>query len=262
MEKNFTTIYENEDYLIIKKTAGLIVHGSDHIKEKTLVDFLLEKYPYLKNVGEDPARPAIVHRLDKEASGLMIIPKNNKSFEYFKDLFKKRKIEKEYIALVHGKVSKDEDVIDFPIKRSKNGYKMAAIPRPKNYSNIKDYKDLEAEEKLSRRGRGNLKALEKANSAISEFIVIKRLINFTLLKVKIKTGRTHQIRVHFSAYGHPLLGDNLYANKKSKIKNAKINLDRIFLEACRLAFIDPTGQKQEFKIDLSPDLEEILQKVK
>lgn len=109
-------IYENEDYLIINKPSGLIVHGGAHIEEKTLVDFLLEKYPNLKNVGEDPERPAIVHRLDKEASGLMVIPKNNKSFDHFKDLFKNRKIEKEYIALVHGALNKDEAVIDFPIK--------------------------------------------------------------------------------------------------------------------------------------------------
>lgn len=254
-------IYENEDYLIINKPAGLTVHGGAHIKEKTLVDFLLEKYPELKNVGEDPDRPAIVHRLDKEASGLMIIPKNNKSFEYFKDLFKTRKIEKEYIALVYGKIEKEEGLIDFPIKRSSQGHKMAAIPRPKDYSSL-DTLSEEKAEKLSNRGLGNLKALEKSRQAITEFTVIKKLINFTLVNVKIKTGRTHQIRVHFSAYGHPLLGDNLYGNKKSKIKNAKLKPGRIFLEAKKLAFIDPKGQAQEFTLELDSDLEEILKKVK
>jgi 23S rRNA pseudouridine1911/1915/1917 synthase len=260
MEQIFTTIYENEDYLVINKPAGLTVHGGAHIKEKTLVDFLLEKYPDLKNVGEDPDRPAIVHRLDKEASGLMIIPKNNKSFEYFKELFKSRKIEKEYIALVHGKLSKDEDLIDFPIKRSSQGHKMAAVPRSKDYSAMGESDEID--KSLSNRGRGNIKALEKSRQAITEFNVIKKLINFTLVKVRIKTGRTHQIRVHFSAYGHPLLGDALYGNKKSKVKNAKVNLGRIFLEACRLSFVDPQGEKQEFKINLSSDLENVLQKVK
>jgi len=260
MNQDIKIVYENEDYFIINKPAGLTVHGGTHIKEKTLVDFLLEKYPDLKNVGEDPDRPAIVHRLDKEASGLMVIPRNNKSFEYFKDLFKTRKIEKEYIALVHGKLSKDEDVIDFPIKRSSQGHKMAAVPQSKDYSAMEENDEID--KTLSNRGRGNIKALEKSRQAITEFFTIKNLINYTLVRVKIKTGRTHQIRVHFSAYGHPLLGDSLYSNKKSKVKNAKVNLGRIFLEACRLSFIDPQGEKQEFKINLSSELEEVLKKVK
>ena len=243
-------IYENEDYLIINKPAGLIVHGGNGVEEKTLVDFLLEKYPQLENIGEDPERPAIVHRLDKEASGLMIIPKNNPSFKYFKSLFQERKIEKEYTALVYGQLSKDEDVINFPIKRASSGHKMAAIPKPK-----KATEENEGKENVSNRELGNIKAFESSREAITSFSTIKKMINFTLLKVKIKTGRTHQIRVHFSAYGHPLLGDNLYGNKK-------IKTERIFLEATRLAFVDPKKEKQEFRINLGEDLEEILKRVK
>ncbi len=260
MTKNEIQIIEdNKDYLIINKPAGLIVHGGASIKEPTLVDWLLEEYPELKNVGEDPIRPAIVHRLDKEASGLMIITKNNSAFEYYKEQFKSRKIEKEYLALVFGNLDKNEDIIDFPIKRSSQGHKMACIP--KTNKNIDGQEDLD-EEKICNRALGNIRALEKSRQAITEYSVIKRLINYTLIKVRIKTGRTHQIRVHFSAYGHPLVGDNLYGTKKTKIKNNKINLNRIFLMSSHLGFIDQLGEKKEFSIDLGPDLQEALLKLK
>ncbi|MFA5644103.1 MAG: RNA pseudouridine synthase [Patescibacteria group bacterium] len=257
-------IKETNDYLIINKPAGLIVHGGDKITEPTLVDWLLKKYPHLKNVGEDPARPAIVHRLDKEASGLMIIPKNNLAFEYFKDQFKKRKIKKEYQTLVFGKISKDEDVIDFPIKRSSQGHKMASIPKSiKNFNDTQENTaDSNSYNNISNRSQGNVRALESSRQAITEFEIIKRFINFTLLKIKMKTGRTHQIRVHFSAYGHPLLGDNLYGNKKTKVKNNKLNIGRIFLMATKLSFTDLKEEKQELEIDLSSDLKEILKKIK
>lgn len=267
---NIEILYENNDYLIINKPAGLTVHGGPHIDEPVLTDWILEKYPKLKNVGEDPYRPAIIHRLDKEASGLMIIVKNNQTFEYFKKQFQKRNIEKEYIALVFGQINKEEGIINFPIVRSSQGYKMAAIPKSvkklteeikkEENKNLKEEKNKESS--ISNRDKGNLKALEKSREAITEFFIIKKYINFTLLKVKIKTGRTHQIRVHFSAYGYPLLGDNLYGNKKSKIKNYKLNTKRIFLMANKLGFIDNQGEKKEFEIDLSPDLKEILTQIK
>ncbi len=263
---NIPILYENNDYLIINKPAGLTVHGGPHIDEPVLTDWILEKYPNLKDVGEDPYRPAIVHRLDKEASGLMIIVKNNPTFEYFKKQFQDRNIEKEYIALVLGQIRRDEGTIDFPIVRSSQGHKMAAIPKSVQKSAEGIIEEAEEEEyagkSISNRAKGNLKALEKSREAITEFFIIKKYINFTLLKVKIKTGRTHQIRVHFSAYGHPLLGDNLYGNKKSKVKNSKLNTKRIFLMANKLGFIDNQGERKEFEIELSPDLKEILTKIK
>lgn len=264
---NIPILYENNNYLIINKPAGLTVHGGPHINEPVLTDWLLEKYPDLKKVGEDPYRPGIVHRLDKEASGLMIIVKNNPTFEYFKKQFQDRTIKKEYIALAFGKIKKDEGTIDFPIVRSSQGHKMAAIPKPARKSAEEIMKEPEKKEEyteksISNRTTGNLKALEKSREAITEFFIIKKYINFTLLKVKIKTGRTHQIRVHFSAYGYPLLGDNLYGNKKSKIKNSKLGANRIFLIANKLGFIDNQGEAKEFEIDLSPDLKEILTKIK
>jgi 23S rRNA pseudouridine1911/1915/1917 synthase len=236
-------IDEQKDYLVVNKPAGLIVHGAGHIKEKTLADILLEKYPEIKNVGDDPIRPGITHRLDKEVSGLMVIARNQKSFLSLKDQFKKRTVEKKYIALVHGKIAKGEGVITFPIVRGAKG-KMAALPLPAI---------VEKEDESSAR---------KIRSAITEFKVIKRFINYTLLGLKILTGRTHQIRVHMSAYGTPIVGDNLYYTQKTKARNKKINLGRIFLAAVELGFDDLSGERKKFKIGLPNELKEFLKRAK
>lgn len=248
------TIFENDDYLIINKPAGLIVHGGPGISEEVLTDWLRDSYPEIETVGEDPLRPGIVHRLDKEASGLMIIAKTQKSFLHFKKLFQNRRVSKKYFALTHGQISKDDDVINFPIRRARDGYKMAALPVSSETISDKN--------KASNRDRGTLKAQEESKEAITEFSVIKRYINYTLLDVKIKTGRTHQIRVHFYAYGHPLLGDPLYFTKKTKVKNQKANLNRIFLVAYELDFKDLDGEKQKFSIELPNDLKSFLEKTK
>lgn len=247
-------IFENSDYLIINKPAGLIVHGGPGITEPVLTDWLRAKYPEIENVGDDPIRPGIVHRLDKEASGLMLITKNQKAFEYFKKQFQKRKIVKKYLALAHGKISKDEDVINFPIKRSKDGYKMAALPVSSETISDKN--------KPNNRDRGTLRAQEDSKEAITEFCVLHRYINYTLLDVKIKTGRTHQIRVHLYAYGHPLVGDPLYWTKKTKAKNEKIKLGRIFLVACELSFKDLEGEKQTFTAEITDSLNAFLKNTK
>ncbi|MFA4942189.1 MAG: RNA pseudouridine synthase [Patescibacteria group bacterium] len=233
-------IADTKDYVVIDKPAGLLVHGAPHIKEPTLVDWLLQKYPEVGQVGEDLERPGIMHRLDKDVSGLMVIAKNHSSYESLKDQFKNRIITKEYTALVYGQVLKEEDEIDFPIKRSTKGYKMAAVP--KNFSE-------ENED-------------EKVRLAATTFSVIKKFINFTLLKVIIKTGRTHQIRVHLHAYGHPIVGDSLYNNKQSKIKNKKYNLGRVFLASTHLEFNDLNGERQSFSAGLPEDLTTFLTQIK
>ncbi len=256
MEKTLepTIIFENDDYLVINKPAGLIVHGGTGITEPVLTDWLRTRYPEIENVGDDPIRPGIVHRLDKEASGLMVIAKTQKAFNHFKKQFQNRKIVKKYIALAHGAISKEEDVIAFPIRRSKDGYKMAALPVSSETISDKN--------KPNNRDRGTLRAQEESKEAITEFCVLHRYINYTLLDVTIKTGRTHQIRVHFYAYGHPLVGDPLYWTKKSKVKNEKIKLGRIFLVARELSFKDVDGEKQKFSIELPADLQSFLDKTK
>lgn len=228
-------IYENEEFLVINKPAGLLVHGAEHIDEPTLVDDLLRNYPALAKVGEDPDRPGIMHRLDKPVSGLLVIAKTPASFENLKRQFQERTIEKHYTALVYGRIDKDEDEITFQIKRSAQGNKMAALP-------------------LSDKGE----AITDGRRAITEFSIMKRFINYSLIDVRIKTGRTHQIRVHMSAYGHPVVGDDLYGTKKTRIKNAKLNLGRIFLVATRLEFNDIAGERHNFTLPLPPDLQNFL----
>lgn len=243
-------IFENKDYLVIDKPAGLAVHGGGNIKEATLVDWLIGHCPAIARVGEDATRPGIVHRLDKDVSGLMVVAKTQKCFLSLKNQFKWREVNKEYVALAHGRLDNDFGEIDFPIKRSKDGHKMAALPR-------------HAEQLLHRRhpqdrDQGNIKGVFKAKPASTHFQVLKNFVNYTLVRVKIKTGRTHQIRVHFFAYGHPLAGDDLYATKKTKEKNKKLALGRVFLVADRLSFRDPKGEKQSFSLELPADLERAL----
>jgi 23S rRNA pseudouridine1911/1915/1917 synthase len=229
-------IHENDEFLVINKPAGLAVHG---LSNYTLADWLVEKYPSILKVGDDPERPGIVHRLDKDVSGLMVIAKTQTAFNNLKEQFQDRTIKKEYTALVHGKIKKDNAVINFPIKRSREGYKMAAMP-------------------ATTKGEPN----EAGRLAETEFRILKRLINYTLLKIKIKTGRTHQIRVHLAAYDHPIVGDNTYGTAKSRAQNKKLGLNRIFLIADHLSFTDLANERQSYKINLTDELKNILKQVK
>ncbi len=230
-------VAETEGYLVVNKPSGLVVHGADYIKEISLVDWLLREYPEIEEIGEDKDRPGIVHRLDKDASGLMVIAKDQRSYDSLKKQFQKRSVEKEYKALVYGQIAKHEDDIMFPIRRSSAGNKQAAIP----------------EESPDQDG---------AREAISHFEIEKEYINYSLLKVRIKTGRKHQIRVHMHAYGHPIVGDVLYNTKKTREANEKVGLNRLFLVACRLSFFDLGGEKKQFSIGLPEELRSFLKKIK
>jgi 23S rRNA pseudouridine1911/1915/1917 synthase len=230
-------VFANKEFIVVNKPAGLIVHGAPHIKGLTLADWLVKKYPELKKVGEDKTRPGIMHRLDKDVSGLLVVARTNDSFFNLKKQFQKREIEKGYTALVYGAIAKDNDKIDFSLKRSSGGHRQAAVPD--GYDFKENFLEL--------------------REAFTEFQVLRRFINYTLLAVKIKSGRKHQIRVHFFAYGHPLVGDNLYSTKKTREANRKIALGRIFLVSSRLAFTDLAGKKHSFGIDLPKELESFLQ---
>ena len=235
------------EYLVINKPAGLAVHAGGNLTEPTLADWLLANYKNIKNVGDDPIRPGLVHRLDKEVSGLMVIAKTQASFINLKNQFQTRAINKEYVALVHGRIAKDCGVISFPINRARDGYKMAALPSGSE--------DLLSRRHPKDRDQGNITSWLKSRAALTEFEVLKRFVNYTLLRVSLKTGRTHQIRVHFLAYGHPLAGDNLYCTKKTALKNKKLNLGRIFLAADHLSFRDLKGAVRDFRIDLPQELQ-------
>lgn len=245
-------IYEDDDYLIVNKPAGLITHKSYDENEESLADIIVSHYPEIKNVGDDDTRPGIVHRLDKEVSGLLIIARNQTSFKHLKKQFQKRIIKKEYQAIVYGTPAKDEARISFSIIRAKSGHKMAALPLTSEGNKAK----------ISNREQGNEKARLNARDAITDFKVEKKWPHISLLSVKILTGRTHQIRVHLAAYGHPILGDNLYGTSKTIRKNEKLSLNRIFLFAKRLSFTDMSGEKKEFIINLPLEMEAFLNKQK
>jgi len=224
-----TILYEDDDVLVIEKPAGLLVHQANEAdRVVTLVDVLRNKYPNIHLVGDDEARPGIVHRLDKNVSGVMIVAKTQKAFDHLKDQFKTRMVEKEYVALVYGQLSKDLGTIRLKIARSKKKGHMVSRPE-----------DGEGKE------------------AVTHYEVLERYKTTTLVKVNIETGRTHQIRVHFHANDHSVVGDPLY--KKHQMKNIRpIKLDRIFLHARRLTITLPNGERKTFESDLPKQLADIL----
>lgn len=223
------------DYLVVEKPAGLLTHETQAHEKNTLAGYLAKKYPALKKVGDDPAvRPGIVHRLDKEASGLLVVARTAAMFDHLKKQFKNRAIEKEYLALCHGRVAKDEGEINFPIARSDRSDRMAAIPSTKYGADTEDGKE-----------------------ARTEFLVERRFVNFTLLRVIIHTGRMHQIRVHLLAYNHPLVGDPLYFQKK-RPQRWDEKLGRLFLHSAKLSFTDLSGERKTFASALPEPLQKFL----
>ena len=221
---------DEKDYLVINKPSGLIVHPAKGIKEKTLADWLKENYPGMEQIGEDLERPGIVHRLDKEVSGLMVVAKTQPMFESLKDQFKNHTVRKEYLGLVQGRMEQDVGVIDFPLKRSTVSGKIVSGAKG-----------------------------EEGRESKTEFEVLKRFVNYTFLKLNLKTGRSHQIRAHLQAYGYPLVGDQLYKNRKVK---EKIELNRVFLHSHKLEFDDLEGERRKFELKLPDKLNKILEELK
>lgn len=228
-------IYKNDDFIIVNKPAGLTVHKGVGVKGKTLTDFLLEKFPEIKTVG-DPStssgqvnlRPGIAHRLDRDTSGVMIVARNQKTFEDLKQLFQQRKMEKKYLALVCGEVKNKKGIIESPIGRTKkNPMKRGVGPH-----------------------------IRGERQAITEYRTLKHFgKNFTLLEVIPKTGRMHQIRVHLKSIGHPVVGDKIYGGKNICSPEG---LDRMFLHASSIEFSYPGGKRWHFEADLPEDLKEAL----
>ncbi len=230
---NVQVVFACDDYVVVNKPAGLVVHGTATSNSVTLVDWLVKNYPQVKKVGDDKLRPGIVHRLDKAVNGLMVIALKNKPFKDLKKQFQARTIDKKYIGLVYGQIAKDEGVINFTLERSTSGQKMAAKP-----------------------------ASQGGKEAITEFKVLERFINFTLLELTIKTGRTHQIRAHLSAYNHQLVGDDWYGTPTTKAKNKKFKLGRVFLTSVFLGFTNMEGERVEYKLDLPEELKRVLKSIK
>jgi 23S rRNA pseudouridine1911/1915/1917 synthase len=222
----FKIVYEDDNILVIDKPAGLLIHPTEEMEPNTLAAGLLAKYPQIAKVGDNELRPGIVHRLDKSVSGLVLACKTQKAFDFFKKKFQERKVKKIYTALVHGKMERSEGTINMPIARSATKGKMA------------------------------VKSQEQGGKeAITNYVVTKQFNNFSLLEVEILTGRTHQIRAHFNALQHPIVGDKLYTQKWVK---EKLDIDRPFLHSSFLSFKNLDGKKLEFKSKLPTKLQNIL----
>jgi len=223
-------IFEDDDIIVLDKPSGLLVHVANDSWEPTLVDALLAHDKRIAKVGTEEYRAGIIHRLDKLVSGVMVAVKNQNAFNHLKDQFKERTIEKEYTALVYGQMEKDNDEIRFKIARSRDKGRMVARPTS-----------------------------QEGKEAITKYQVIKRFTNATLLKVKILTGRTHQIRAHLHALGYPIIGDPLYQRKDIKWPP----IERIFLHSTILGFKLPsTGENKTFSSPLPNNLNEYLDGLK
>ncbi len=222
-------IYETDDFLAMNKPAPLLVHPVPGKKEDNLVEWLLEKHPEVKGVGDRPdVRPGIVHRLDRNTSGILIVARNQEFFDYFKKLLKERKVEKTYLALVWGKIEK-KGIVDTPIGLKPDTTRWAV--------------------------KGKLKMVK---SALTEYEPIKHCRkdsnDFTLMKLHPKTGRTHQLRVHLASINHSVVGDDMYGRKEDPF-----GLGRQFLHASLLEFKTREGERVRLEAPLPSDLRQILE---
>ena len=212
--------YEDDDIIVFDKPAGLVVHPAPGHKDSTLVNAFRWLRP--ENVQPGTERPGIIHRLDKDTSGLIVVAKNERSRLHLLRVWQQRKVRKEYTALVVGAFPEDQAKVDAPIDRDPNNRKrMAVVPGGK--------------------------------PAVSYLRVVERLPGFTLLDVEIETGRTHQIRVHCAFTGHPVAGDRTYGGYRQNIP-----LERQFLHARRLRFDLPDGRPIDLSSPLPPDLQHVL----
>lgn len=231
MEYDLKVVYENDDIVVIDKPASLVVHPGAGHKQDTLSNALLHRYPGIEKVG-DPGRPGIVHRLDEDTSGLIVAAKTQAGYDHMKQLFLDRDIEKEYITLVHGIPTALHGEIKEPIERSASRAKMRI---------------------------GGEKMAHTEWRVLAVTPEKEGLDQMALIRVKLHTGRTHQIRVHMAHIGHPVFGDQLYGGTH-KSKDAEL-LNRQFLHAAQLKFRQPDGSRLELESPLPPELLDTLAKV-
>lgn len=249
-------VFEDKYLAVINKPAGMMVHAGageteDARNSNTLVNALLFRFNSLSSTGGE-LRPGIVHRLDKETSGLIVVAKSDAAHAKLADLFSSRQIHKTYIALVHGRIERDKGSITASVSRDP-----------------------------LRRTRMTTKPAENSRTAVSHYEVAQRLETrfgkFTLVRVRIETGRTHQIRVHMASIGHPVVGDTLYGASgqlteqqtaagsravRRKNEPERLKLNRNFLHAARLEFIHPfTGKPLELEAPLAAELTQFLARI-
>lgn len=225
-------VFEDEYLAVINKPAGMVVHPGAGVQSGTLANAIAFKFQISDSGGSD--RIGIVHRLDKDTSGLIVIAKDERTAEELSRQFHDREVDKSYIALVHGSIEQNSGTIDAAIARNKHN-------------------------------RLRMKVAPSGRSALSLWKVKQRFEKFTLLDVEIKTGRTHQIRVHMAYINHPIVGDEVYNEGRDNtisditVRNAVNTMRRFFLHAERLAFTHPkTGERLEFTQPLPAELTDFL----
>lgn len=226
-------VHEDETFLVVNKLAGIVVHPAAGIQSGTLANALAYHFQNLPSQS-GVIRPGIVHRLDRDTSGLLVVAKNESALENLSDQFRDRTVFKSYVALVHGRIDAESGTIDQPLARDpSNRIRMAVV--------------------------------KGGRSAVSLYKIRKRFQRFTLVDVELKTGRTHQIRVHLAWLRHPVVGDETYGGgRDNTIQDARLrshirSLGRHFLHAERLAFNHPTsGQRVEYFAPLPLQLVDLL----
>lgn len=215
-------VYEDDDLLVLNKSIGMVVHPTPGNRQGTLVNALLA---YTKLGGPQEERPGIVHRLDKDTSGLMVVAKTDFAYDKLVESFAKREVERKYLALVDGVINHETGTVDAPVGRSANNYQKMQVT-------AKDSKE-----------------------AVTHFRVLKRFKNNTLLECKLETGRTHQIRIHMAYIGHPITNDPLYGRKKISKDLGQI------LHSYKISFIHPRSrQKIECEVGMPEEFEKICNK--
>jgi 23S rRNA pseudouridine1911/1915/1917 synthase len=223
-------VFEDEHLLVVDKPAGMVMYPGPGHPSGTLVNALLARYPDIEGVG-GRGRPGVFHRLDGGTSGLVAVARTEEAFRAMVDKMKDRDVERTYLALLVGSPFAQEGTIDLPMGRSRGNRKRMAVDRA------------------------------AGRRAVSRFTVKERFgLDYALVEVRLETGRTHQIRVHFSHIGHPVAGDPEYSRGRSA---RALGLDRQFLHACRLAFDHPvTGESLCLGSPLPEDLESVLESLR
>ncbi len=232
-------IHEDSDFVVVNKPAGVLTHRTSHSFEPALADEAVEGYPEMAGVGDLPElRPGVVHRLDKDTSGVVVFARNQKFFEYLKGCFKEGKVKKTYLALVWGRTP-DRGTIDAPIGLKSGSTRRSVLPPSQGY------------------GRAGARNMKMVKPARTEYQTERHFSyegeEFSLVKLFPKTGRTHQLRVHLLHIHHPVVGDPLYGKRKNPF-----GLARQFLHADTIEFPIPGGKRASFGADLPTDLEAVL----
>ena len=236
-KKEIQIIYEDENIVALNKPSGLVVHSDGKTKEETLVDWILEKYPEIKGVGEPVElpggtvvdRPGIVHRLDRGTSGVIVIAKNQETFLFLKRQFKDRKIKKVYRAIVRGKFKEGRGTVDRPIGKNRKDFRVWSV--------------------VNTRGT--------TRDAVTEYKVLCSFGDFSYIEVYPKTGRTHQIRVHMKSIQRPIVGDSLYSGSSEN----ELGINRVALHAFSLTFSIRGGKEVKIEAELPDDFKKALSRI-